>query len=370
VKTVAGCAALVCALFVLRIGSAAAGMLYGLVSTGELYASANGGLTWSVRATLPISDGVALAMGTTTLHLYLARASGAIYRSTDAGLSWTAAGAVPASDLVDFGLRSNGTMFALTATGAVLRSTDDGQTFAAVGTLTGSDFISLAVTPTGALYALSRTGRVAQSGNGGASWTTKVALSVSDAVRIRRGSTNSILFVLTETGAVSRSTDAGTTWVTVGTLSHSYMRGLVWDATQLVAASREGDVARSLDGASWSWQGSINQLFLTALETDALAAEAGGKVLSQASAEIAARPNPLFADDTPEFRLEVQRAAAATVEIYDLQGRKVAAREPEHFSPGSHLIKWSPNLGSPGVYLVRLRTPSGASGWSRWVVLR
>src|SRR5262249_13402580 len=139
--------------------------------------------------------------------------------------------------------------------------------FTALAALSGSNFVSLGFTTPGVrYYALTQTGEVYESVDAGTSWVPKGTMTVPDAQKLR--AVQSTLYVLTETGDVYRSTDAATSWIGVGTLSQVGMRGLVRNGAALAAASREGHVATSSDGVTWTWQGSMNQLTLTALASN------------------------------------------------------------------------------------------------------
>ena len=74
--------------------AASGATLFGLVDTGELFASDDGGVTWTVRSTLAVSDAIAIAAGESSDELFMATRSGLVYRSGDGGLNWTAIGAV------------------------------------------------------------------------------------------------------------------------------------------------------------------------------------------------------------------------------------------------------------------------------------
>jgi photosystem II stability/assembly factor-like uncharacterized protein len=62
---------------------------FGLVDTGELFASTDAGANWTLRSTLRVRDAVALSAGASSTELFLASETGSIYRSDDAGMSWT-----------------------------------------------------------------------------------------------------------------------------------------------------------------------------------------------------------------------------------------------------------------------------------------
>ena len=84
---------------ILAPAGARATTLFGLLDTGELYSSTNGGATWTPKAALPVNDAVGLYASSSTLKLFLATRSGTIYRSLDGGTTWSAVGAVAASDV-------------------------------------------------------------------------------------------------------------------------------------------------------------------------------------------------------------------------------------------------------------------------------
>src|SRR5262249_28383251 len=129
--------------------------LYALIDTGELYFSADDGVTWTARATLPARDAVGLAAGTSSNQLYLVTRSGSVYRGNiGARNPWTPAGAITASDVAGFTISALGSLVVLTSTGTVYSSADQGATFTAIASLAGSDWVSLARGPLGRLYAL------------------------------------------------------------------------------------------------------------------------------------------------------------------------------------------------------------------------
>jgi photosystem II stability/assembly factor-like uncharacterized protein len=344
--------------------------VFGVVNTGELHVSTDSGASWSPRATLPMSDAIAIAARASSSDLYLARRGGGVYHSTDAGVSWSAVGGVISQDVVDLAIQPDGDIYLLAATGVVYVSHDGGVGFSAAGVLNESNFVSLAVSSSGTLYALNRTGLLAESTDGGSTWTAKAALTLSDAVEVRvAGST---LYILSAAGAIVRSTDGGTGWTTVGALSHSYMSGLVWDGTHLLAASREGDVATSTDAATWSWQGSINQLRVEALGVDVPAMTGGSPNFTQASMLDlrTPRPNPSHQVDRVAYPIHMSRPEYVRLELLDVQGRVVARRPWEYLSVGSHALAWDLHALRPGVYNVIAMSRTGARSMTRWTVLR
>jgi photosystem II stability/assembly factor-like uncharacterized protein len=355
------------AFLTLNVPPAGGATLFGLVDTGELYASVDNGAAWSVHATLAVHDAVGLAAGTSSSDLYLATRSGSIYRSTDGGTAWSAVGAVTASDVAAFTILPSGALVVLTATGALHRSINQGASFDAQASLTGSDWVSLLRGPLGRLYALTRTGQVAESADGGATWTTRSALPVSNAVSIQRlGAT---LYVMVETGEFHRSLDYGTTWTPVAALTSSSLRALAERDGMLVAATREGEVARSSNGTTWSWVGAINQLSVVALGTDTpLATGVDPELASPRFAVRAPYPNPA-AGEAGTFAFTLDRPAEVTLELYDVRGRLVASRVSAALGPGPHALIWSPMGLGTGRYLVRYMVDGRQAATASWTIL-
>jgi hypothetical protein len=343
--------------------------LFGLVDTGELYASTNNGAAWSIIATLPVNDAVGLAAGSSTSDLYIVTCSGSVYRSANGGIAWNAVGTVTASDVAAFTLLPSGTLVVLTGTGTLYVSSDLGATFAAQTTLTGSDWVSLLRGPIGGLYALTRTGQIAESTDDGATWTTKGAISVPNAVSIRR--LGAALYVLAETGEVYRSLDYGSTWTAVAALTSSRMGALAEAAGVLVAATREGEVARSSNGANWSWVGAINQLSVVALGTDTpLATGVEPEVAAPRFVVRGPYPNP-GRGGSASFGITLPGPDRLRMELYDVAGRLCAAREEEMFpTAGSYERRWVPAGLPAGTYMVRFVGRSGREATAKWTLVR
>lgn len=361
-------ALLLAAACTLSAPAALAATLYGLIDTGELHSSANNGVTWAPLSTLPVSDATGLAARLSSSDLFLASRSGSVYRSLDAGVNWTAVGAISASDLEDLVIRPDGTILALTATGSLYGSADLGASFTTLAAITGSNFVSLCfTTPVANYYALTRTGEVYESVDDGASWVAKGTMAVSDAQRIRALQSN--LYVLTETGDIFKSTDAAASWTAVGTLSQVGMRGLVRNGSNLAAATKEGHVATSADGAAWAWQGSMNQLALTALASNEIATT--GVEMEPPGAGLLL--GPVFPSPTTGPASFVVRSAGddeVRLTLHDTSGRLVARRPPETLAAGTHTLSWNPSVARTGIYFLRLESTAGLSASRRWLVVR
>lgn len=345
--------------------------LFGLIDTGELYASTDGGAAWQIRSTLPVSDAVGLAAAATSSQLYAASASGSVYRSSDGGVTWVGVGAVTAGDVAAFAVDPFGALLLLTRTGTLYRSTDQGATFTPLAALTGSAWRSLARGPLGRLYALAATGEVAQSTDQGTTWTAVGALPVSNAVSL--GRMGSALFVLTQTGETYRSLDYGVSWVAVSALASSGMRALLdLNGSELIAASETGEVARTPNGTAWSWVGAVNQLNLLALGSDT--PQATGVPVDASAPRYAgatAAPNPRVGPGGAVFGFDLPAPERVRLELYDAAGRLRAVRNESWIgAAGRQAVRWEPPGIPTGAYFVRVVFASGRTLDTRWTVVR
>lgn len=364
-------AAVAAAAVVLSASPVLAATLYGLVDTGELYASTNNGVTWTIQATLPVSDAVGLAAGSSTSELYIVSRSGSLYRSSNGGGSWSAVGALTASDVASFTLNYDGAVLALTESGTLYRSTNQGASFTALAALTAPNWVSLTRGPVGRLYALTETGEVAESQDQGSTWTIVGAITVSNAVAIRRKAAE--LYILTRTGEVYRSIEYGRAWLPVGALTSSGMSAIVDVGGSLIAAAMTGEVASSGNGVAWSWVGAINQLNVVALgvDTPLVTGVPDGSPSPPRFAASAPYPNPAVGRAEVTFGFTLPVPDAVWLELYDARGRLVARRPAEYVaSPGTYGFRWAPAGLASGVYFVRLLTESGRTAQTKWTCLR
>jgi photosystem II stability/assembly factor-like uncharacterized protein len=347
--------------------------LFGLVDTGELFASSDGGATWTVRATLAISDAVGIAAGETSDELFIITRSGLVYRSTDAGVNWAAVGAVTADDVVDMLIRPNGDIFLLSRTGILWQSTDDGVTFTSHSILTASNHVSMTADDSDYIYILTQTGEVAKSIDEGVSWNTVGVVTTSEAVEIR--AKDSDLFVLTGSGDIARSTDGCATWTIIGTISQVHMSSLTLDGTDLVAATTEGLIASSADGATWTWVGSINQLTVVSLGNDTPTGTGIGPDRPPSVTTLQLNPpwpNPISGQGgLTSFLFTLPQADAVTIELYNIEGKLVRRRPSEKFTEsGEYIIQWDPGKLASGVYFIRLTTTQGLKAHRKLAVVR
>ncbi len=310
--------------------------VFGLVDTGELFASVDGGVTWQACAALPVRDAVALLAGTSPQELFLAAASGSLHRSTDAGVSWTAIAAVPASDVIAL-VPLAGKLLMVCQRGDIFASSNGGATFALIGTISSSDLVAATVLG-GSIFALSASGIVHRSDDAGSAWDEVGAITVSNAVAIAAEVHR--LYALTSTGDIARSDDLGATWAFTSTVSQSGMTSLFAAPDALLATTAAGEIAASADGATWAWRGTIDQLHVRALASDQPhPTSVGGSDIARV-AFLGPRPNPVRGSEA-RLAFELDRESIVTVSVFDLAGRQLARPiRGERMGPGRIERAW------------------------------
>ena len=73
-------------------------------------------------------------------------------------------------------------------------------------------------------------------------------------------------------------------------------------------------------------------------------------------------PTPTPFDGPTAFRVDLPRAGAVTVEVFDVLGRRVAVAFEGRLAAGAHRLPFDGAALSPGVYLFRVTTEAGAVG--------
>jgi len=84
---------------------------------------------------------------------------------------------------------------------------------------------------------------------------------------------------------------------------------------------------------------------------------------------LAARSDPSNRGNI-ELDFELPEEASAEFALFDILGRRLAARPPELFSSGRHRVSWSVPAIPSGLHIIRLVTGSGASARTRFLSLR
>jgi len=82
------------------------------------------------------------------------------------------------------------------------------------------------------------------------------------------------------------------------------------------------------------------------------------------------RPNPCQGSGPVTMEYSVATPERVVFEIYDSQGRRLAARSVSDAGAGRHSFTWAGLRLAPGRYVVRMSSATGARAERGWVVLR
>lgn len=346
------------ALITASLATSAAAELLAVTNAGEIFASSNGGVSWSTRGVVSEPDIEGLTPGLTQGTLFLIGAAGDIYSSGNGGTSWSVVGNAGASDCEDISIDRGGDLLALTRTGDFMRSANGGATWSVVSNAGFSDGAALAVGraigAADSLFAVTSSGDVAVSVDG-AAWNVVGNTGYTPVVDLVW--TRGVLRALTDAGEILVSNNSGATWNAVGAISQVGMRALTLADGDLLAITKEGDVAQSADGVSWSWVGTVNQVFVVAFAPSApeFTTSVGGPTNPGPGVTVRAFPNPF----TDEIRFALSGVDAQTkmdVAVYDTAGRRVAQVHAGALGDRESDLSWKPRTIAAGVYFLRVES--------------
>ncbi|MBK7366432.1 MAG: hypothetical protein IPJ04_00615 [Candidatus Eisenbacteria bacterium] len=161
-----------------------------------------------------------------------------------------------------------------------------------------------------------------------------------------------------------------------GVLKYAEPLGGTWTVTALEEANEAGAMVRLAFGPSGERWVAYHDLSLDALRVlgpgPAVAgADCTGCPPPVANSIRAVRvPNPLHGGEAIAFDLQVGVRAPFDAALFDVAGRRVAAREFGALSPGTHALEWRPRALSPGAYFLRMSLGDGKPATRRLVLLR
>jgi photosystem II stability/assembly factor-like uncharacterized protein len=288
-------------------------------------------------------------------------------------------------------LTASGTnLFAGTNGGGVFLSTNKGTSWTQVNSgLANTSVTALAICDN-TLFAATFNGGIFLSSNNGANWT-------KSNVGLTTDYTNALLvngkdiFLATMAG-IFRSTNYGASWTRASSgLTHTYVFSFAASGTNIFAGTGNGIHLSTNSGASWTQINSgLTRADLANNTTYSLAANNGYLFAGTFSAGVWRRaisevvsvghlrsslpdhfsleqnyPNPFNPRTTIEFSIPV--AEYVTLNVYDLQGRKVATLISSGLPAGTYRIPLNVNNLSAGVYMYRMH--AGAFTASRKVIL-
>ena len=347
----------------------------------------NGGSVWeSVSSNLPAVDLYCIE-AVDADHAWVGTGGGAIYATTNGGQSWSAqpypgiqSGFIDAIRFFDL---QNGYALGDPPSGSskfvLLRTTDGGASW--------SHFTNEPVGVTGEVgwinsFAWSdprhgwfgtNVSRVWRTSDGGGSWQSAASGASSSYAVTFRDSLRGI--VGHESGLVARSTDGGLSWSPVAFPSTETLTGassvlgqpMTWAATSTQIYRTTDDGTTWVSQLASPFTGGINHISL-ADTSHGWAVTSNGEVIaySPSGGGTAVEPEPLPAEYrlsqnypnpfNPTTVITYQLAVAGEVRlaVYDLLGREVAVLLRGRQDPGSHTVTFNARGLASGVYFYRL----------------
>lgn len=337
--------------------------------TTKLYETRNGGASYAditarIQPALPPGVGICgiWVVDAQTVYAVGQYSSPAyIVRTTDGGLTWTSRAMAPLVDeLIDVrffdaqnGLAIGGTGPSNDSRARIIGTNDGGQTWTVRHTVPGVYGVGWKLTFPSRLVGYASVEQlsgatgvdaiVLKTVDGGQTWTE---------IRVPGGeSLQGIGFVTPEVGwasgrgRTSRTTDGGLTWAQL-------------PPTGQPGGQLDGDINRFrfYDGVAYAAGHKIYRL-----DTRGFTAGEDGAEGDEGLTVLA--PNPARGPVRIGYR--VAAAGAVRVDVFDVQGRRVATLVDGPSAPGDHVATWVPAGVAAGLYVVRMR--AGTSVWTRSV---
>ena len=239
--------------------SADGAKLVAVVNGGQIYTSADSGVTWTPRDAARTWSSVASSADGTKLVAVVS--NGQIYTSTNSGVSWAPRDV--ARNWISVASSADGTkLVAAVLNGQLYTSTNSGVTWTPRDSIRA--WTAVASSADGSkLVAAVYFGGIHTSTDSGVTWTPRANNEYWSALASSADGTKLVAVIgLGIPGAIHTSTDSGATWVSRGNLRDWRAVASSADGTKLVAVARNSPIHTSVDsGAAWipsessrSWQ--------------------------------------------------------------------------------------------------------------------
>ena len=283
--------------------------------------------------------------------------------------NWAEIGAVPAGDIIDLLVHHDLSILLLTETGSLYRSTDQGATFTGLASVAASECVSLTrVEPTGPAYILTRRGIVDESADGGETWTVAGAFAMSMPSGSARWDRPSMQSPTPERFIAAR-TQAPRGRRSVRSTSSERAP---WQGTTARSSPERSPAGGDLDD---------RRVLDLARVRESAPHEGPGDRYSRRRRDPGngdprrfpsriALANPARTTGGLAFTVDLTTADELALELLDVNGRVRATRPFAPHPAGRQIITWQPAETPAGVYMVRVRTPSGVATGARWVRVR
>ncbi len=217
---------------------------YGPSGGGHIYTSSDYGLTWTPRESNRYWQSVASSADGTRL---VAVGSDQIYTSADSGTNWTAITTPGTAWSCVVSSADGMKLVAIDQNGGLHTSTDYGLTW--IQRVSGAYFVAVAASADATkLVAVQPEGGISTSTNSGVSWTSHPVSGMWQAVA--SSADGAKLVALAESGGdVYTSSDSGATWTGGPTTARWSSAALSADGNRLVAGTSEGQIYTSVQAA-------------------------------------------------------------------------------------------------------------------------
>ncbi len=178
-------------------------------SSATINKTINGGITWTVQLTTPVTNFHAVYFCNDTTG-YVVGNGGRIFKTTNAGNTWTQqiSGVTTSLFSVYFTDENNGYVGDY---GRILRTSDGGATWTSLTIFQSYELYGMYFTDSNTGYAVGRSGKILKTTNAGVSWSflnsgTNINLRSVYFTDLNNG------YAVGESGIMLKTTDAGITW--------------------------------------------------------------------------------------------------------------------------------------------------------------
>lgn len=272
---------------------------------------------------------------------YAVGSAGGIYATTDGGVTWSPQSSGTTESLHGGSGFISTTAYVVGDAGTILKTTNGGTNWTPLASGTSADLYDLIESPATWLTVVGEAGTVLQSTDSGASWIARPS-GVSATLRAvsPSGQNSNWMVAVGHNGTVIRSTSGGTTWCPLESGTSADLYGVeALTNSEYIACGAGGLLLRTTNGGG------------------GCSVVSGVVSLPIARADYrlnGPEPNPVSGTST--LRFEVARAQDVRAELVDAAGRRVAVLFGGRVEAGSpREVRLDAGRWSSGIYFVRLR---------------
>ena len=295
----------------------------------SLYLSTNNGTNWT-RLNIGLDTPFVSALAVSGANIFAGTSGHGILLSTNNGTSWTTVNNGLTNNYIS-SLAVSGSYLFTGAENNIFRSSNNGTTWDRLNlNLQNDDVRAIAVSGTNVFAGTMKEG-VFRSTNNGTNWTN-IGLLGNYFIDIALSGTN----IFVAHSGVFLSTNNGTNWIAVSVLNFEAEK-LVVSGGMLFASAYNG-----FSMTSTIWRRSISEIITSAVSPN----EQPSFILEQN------HPNPFTTSTMISFTLPER--AAATLDVFDMLGRKIRTLAGGMMDAGSHSVQFDAGELPVGVYTARL----------------